>query len=91
MRTPRSTAVWSRIAAAMESGTDRIIDLTIRSARTGKQVTSRTTQVALKKAKEKREINQRNACEVKLYKKHGAPRNQRELEKMRERAAKKCR
>jgi hypothetical protein len=91
MRTPRSTAIWSRIAAAIESGTDRVIDTTIRTAKTGKTVTSRTTKVVLQKAKEKRATAARNSCEVRLYKKYGAPRNQRELEKMRERTAKKCR
>ena len=82
----RKPGFLAALSKAFDDGTDAIINITTTTAR---KVVSKTTKYAAKKSAESIRKNARASCELRTHKKHGKPRNARDLRRLNE-ALDKC-
>jgi hypothetical protein len=85
----RKPGFLAALSKAIDDGTDALINITTTTARKGGKVVSKTTKYTTKKAAEGIRNNARKSCELRTHKKHGKPRNARDLRRLNE-ALDKC-
>lgn len=78
----RKPGFLAALSKAFDDGTDAIINITTTTARKGRKVVSKTTKYAAKKSAESIRKNARASCELRAHKKHGKPRNARDLRRL---------